>query len=167
MVKRARRAAGFTLTELMIVVVILGVLVSMSAPLLIQVKKYFILTQARAALQEQARANMYVLTRELRQAQGATIVISQNAANQPYYSKITFTKQEGTTLSFYQNGNALVEQWGSHTVILSTDLQYLAFTFPRSDDMKILSVSMTLQTQIYQGQFKALHMASQQVQVMN
>ncbi len=43
----------------------------------------------------------------------------------------------------------------------------MAFTFPRSDQLSILSVSMTLQENIYQGRTKALHMASEQVQVMN
>ena len=162
-----RPKAGFTLIEAMLTVAIVGIVISLSATLMIQGNRYFQLTKARADLQKEARGIMYVITREVRQAQSNTIVISRSSNSQPYYSQITFTKQQGTAMVFFQNGNQLRQQWGNHTVTLSKNLQYLAFSFPRSDDMTIISVSMTLETLIYQGQQKALHMASEKVQVMD
>jgi hypothetical protein len=68
---------------------------------------------------------------------------------------------------FYQSGGNLIQQRGSNVKTLSTHLFYLAFALPRSDNLAIVSVDMTLQEAIFQGQTKALHMASEQVQIMN
>jgi prepilin-type N-terminal cleavage/methylation domain-containing protein len=167
MVRRPR--GGYTLVELMMAVVILGIIASVGAGIMLQVNRYFILTRTRLDLQRQARSALYVMTREIRQAQSSTIVIDRASTSQPFYSRITFTKIQGTQMSFIQNGNKLEQISGSGTgfVTLSTNLQDLAFTFPRTDDMTILSVAVTLQESIYQGQLKALHMASENVQVMN
>ena len=125
------------------------------------------LSRVRANLQGEARAVMYIMTRELRQAQSDHITIDQ-AAGQPYYSRIVFTKEGAVnSITFYQSGNSLIQKVGTNTVTLSKSLSYMSFTFPRSDDMGLISVSMTLQQNIYQGQVKALHMASQQVRIMN
>jgi hypothetical protein len=67
----------------------------------------------------------------------------------------------------YQSGSRLIMTQGNVSTTLSKNLAYLAFTFPRSDDMTIVSVSMTLKESIYGGMTKALHMASERVRVMN
>ena len=162
----ARARPGFTLLEAMIVVAVMGIIASVGPALLVQANRFFMLSRVRADLQGQARGIMYVITRELRQAQSTTITIDQ-ASNQPYYSRINFTNQNGTNMIFYQNGNRLMQQVGNNVHTLTTSLTYMAFSFPRSDNMSIVSVSMTLQQTIYQGQTKALHMASQQVRVMD
>ncbi len=162
----ARARAGFTLVEVMLVIAIIGIVSSLGAVMFIQVNRYFILSKAKIALQQEARSVMYVMAKELRQAQSSTIAITQ-ASGQPYYSEITFTEQEGNTVTFLQNGKSLEMINGNDTQVLSNNLFYLAFTFPRSDDMNIVSIAMTLETSIYQGGEKALHMASENVQVMN
>jgi prepilin-type N-terminal cleavage/methylation domain-containing protein len=162
-----RSRSGFTLPEVLVTVAIVGILAGMGAGLLLQINRYFIMSRVRLDLQREARAIMYVITRNLRQAQSTTIVIDRHAATQPFYSKITFYKEQGTSISFRQNGANLEQVVGTKVRVLSKNLRYLAFTFPRSDDMTIISVSMTLQGTIYQGRTKALHMASEKVQVMN
>jgi len=168
MVKKRRNAAGYTLTEAMLVVGILGVVIGTGAQIMIQAQRYFILTKTRMDLQREARAAMYVITRELRQAQTSTITIDQAANTQPFYSRISFLKtQDSTLLQFYQIGNNLVQKKGNNIKTITNHLVYLAFAFPRSDDLSIISVSMTLQENIFQGRTKALHMASEKVQIMN
>ncbi len=165
---KARR--GMTLLELMMVLGIISVLFSVAAPLLQQANRMFILTRTRIQLQQEARGIMYVLTRNLRQAQSATIQVSRADATQPFYSKITFTKEQGgDPLVFQQEGTNLYQLMGVPGVRrpLSANLSYLAFTFPRSDDMGMISVSITLKKDIYEGRSKALHMASEKVRVMN
>jgi hypothetical protein len=149
------------------VVAILGIMSSVGANLLLQTNRFFILTRTRGDLQREARSAMYVMTRAIRQAQAQSITIDRAATNQPYYSRITFTKIQGTTMSFQQNGNQLVQVVGNKQIAISKHLRYLAFSFPRSDDLSNLSVSVTLEESIYQGRTKALHMASEKVQVMN
>jgi len=162
----ARNQKGWTLVELSIVVAIIGIIVMIAPTIINETTQFFILGKTKIELQQQARGIMYVITRELRQAQNATITIDR-AAGQPYYSRITFTKITGQTQTYAQSGTSLLLIQGATTTTLTNNLAYLAFTFPRSDDMTILSVSMTLQQQIYGGVFKALHMASERVRVMN
>ncbi len=159
--------SGYTLPEVMMTVVIVGILSGMGASMLLQINRYFIMSRTRLDLQREARAIMYIVTRTLRQAQSTTIVIDRASASQPFYSRISYTKEQGTTIIFQQNGTNLEQIVGTKTRTLTKNLHYLAFTFPRSDDMGIISVSMTLQGTIYQGRTKALHMASEKVQVMN
>ncbi len=162
-----KKRKGYTLTEMMMAVGIVGILFGVGAPILNQATKNFMMSTARMELQTEARSVMYLITRNLRQAQISTITISRYNSSQPYYSKITFTKQDGKQYSFYQNNKQLVMQFGSMNRVLSNNLRYLAFTFPESSDMEIISISMTLQKDIYEGQKKALHMASEKVRVMN
>lgn len=168
MVKIPRARAGYTLAEVMVVVAILGILSNVGARLFLNTNRFFIMTNAKTELQTQARGIMYIVGRNLHQAQSATIVIDRLNSSQPFYSRISFQKiQGGSTVSYYQQGTNFVQAIGTNITVLSKDIQYLSFTFPRSDDMTIVSVSMTLQKSIYQGQTKALHMASERVQVMN
>jgi prepilin-type N-terminal cleavage/methylation domain-containing protein len=164
---KLRSRSGYTLAEVLVTVAILGIVAGMGANMLLQINRYFIMSRSRLELQREARAIMYVVTRSLRQGQSSTIVIDRLSASQPFYSRITFTKEQGTTMRFQQNGANLEQIVGTNTRILSKNLRYMAFTFPRSDDMGIVSVSMTLQQTIFEGRTKALHMASEKVQVMN
>lgn len=158
---------GYTLTEMLLVVAILGILSTVGAQLMVQTNRYWLLTSTRADLQKEARPIMYILTRNLRQAQSATIVIDRASTSQPFYTRITFTKVQGTSMTFHQNGNQLIQTVGTSTKILSKNVRYLSFNFPRSDDMTILSVALTLEKTIYEGKKKALQMASEKVRVMN
>ncbi len=167
MVKHKTGRKGFTLTEMMMAVAIIGILFGVGAPILNQATKNFIMSNTRLELQTEARAIMYTITRNLRQAKNSTITISRYNSSQPYYSMITFTKQDGKQYSFYQKDKQLIMRYSSMNRVLSNNLRYLAFTFPETSDMEIISVSMTLQKNIYEGQKKALHMASEKVRVMN
>lgn len=169
MVKRR----GVTLLELMIVLVIISVLFAVMAPLFKSASRQFIMVSSKKELQQEARSVMYILTRALRQAHSDSIVISRAASNQPLYSKISFTTEQSSTayvsnsFVFQQEGGTLYQILGGVKRPLTKNLYYLAFTFPRSDDMSIISVSITLQKGIYEGRTKSLHMASEKVHVMN
>lgn len=163
MVKNNR---GWTLTELLIVLAILGVVVMIAPTAFTQGTKLFILGRAKLELQREARAALYVMTRELRQAQSNSVVIDQ-ATGQPYYSRIQFTKQQGTNVKVEQSGGSLILTEGIDVSTMTKNLAFMSFTFPSSDDMTIISVAVTLQKQIYGTTLKALHMASEKVRVMN
>lgn len=172
MVTRTASRRGVTLMELMITIAIISVVFSVAAPILTQANRMFIMNRTRVELQQEARAVMYIVTRNLRQAQAASITIDRAGVTQPFYSRITFTKQGATqgvspTLVFQQEGTTLYQVIGGGRKPLTKNLKYLAFTFPRSDDMGIISVSLTLEKKIYEGRSKALHMASEKVRVMN
>ena len=153
------------MAETMIVVAIIGIVVSVGPGLLQQFQRFFFLNNTRVALQRDARAAMVVMTGRLRQAESTSIIIDQ-APSQPYYSRITFTDIDNNHVQFYQSGKTLYMVDGG-TRTLTSSLRYIAFALPKSDDLGIVSVSFTLEQSIYQGQIKALHMASEKVRVMN
>lgn len=161
-----RRQRGFTLVETVITASILCMLALVIVPLLLHSTKFFLLNRTRVELQRDARAALAVITKSLRQAQSSTIVISQ-VAGQPYYSQIAFTDVGGVSYVYRQTTTVLQEIRGTTTRTLSDDLRFLNFYFPRSDDMTIVSVSLTLEKAIYEGKTKALHVATERVRVMN
>ena len=157
---------GWTLTELAITSAVIGIVALLAPQIISQSTKIFVLGKAKLELQREARAAMYLITRELRQAESNSIIIDQ-INGQPYYSRIRFTKVQNVNVTIAQTGSNLQLTIGNDITTLSKNLAYLAFTFPRSDDLTIVSVSLTLQEQIYNGLFKALHMASERVRVMD
>ena len=58
-------------------------------------------------------------------------------------------------------------QTGSAARQISDGLRYIAFTFPMSDDMGIVSVSLTMEKETFQGRSKAMHLAVEKIRVMN
>ncbi|MBK8871113.1 MAG: type II secretion system protein [Elusimicrobia bacterium] len=160
------RRQGFTLVETVITASILCMLALVIVPLLLHSTRFFLLNRTRVELQRDARSALAVITKTLRQAQSSTIVISQ-VNGQPYYSQIAFSDVGGVSFVYRQTGTVLQETRGAQTRTLSDDLRFLNFYFPRSDDMTIVSVSLTLEKAIYEGKTKALHVATERVRVMN
>src|ERR1019366_1930114 len=119
---------GWTIVELLIASAIVGLIAMLAPPLITTTTKYFILGRAKLELQREARGAMYIIERELRQAQSATLSIDQ-AAGQPYYSRLNFTKVQGTTVTLTQTGNVLTLTAGSNISTLTKNLAYIAYTF--------------------------------------
>lgn len=164
----ARTASGWTLTELMIVVAIVGILITLAPNILIQMTRFFRQNRARVEIQRDARTALDIINRNLRQAKASTVTVSQQSG-QPPYSRIDFTKYQGTatvTMAFYQSGTSLF-MVGGGTRTLSKNLRYMTFTYPRSDDDNIVSVSITMETGSYQGLTKALQLSVEKVRIMN
>jgi prepilin-type N-terminal cleavage/methylation domain-containing protein len=157
---------GVTLTEMMIVVAILGILIKVAPQLYMQVRRFLFLSNTKVEIQREARTAMNMMTEDIRQAYADSIIITQ-ISGQPYYSRITFSTIDGRNIRYYQSNKDLKFSLGTSTRTISSNLRYMAFAFPKSDDMGIISVALTLEKSIYEGRTKALHMASEKVRVMN
>ena len=156
--------------EMMITVAILGVVVTVSAPLFLQSTNFWRLTSARYAIQRDVRAALDLINRYTRQAKSSTVVISRQSGQPPYSSmSFTMTDQHGVdqAVTFYQQGNGLYMTVAGKTTRLSSSLAYIAFTYPRTDDISIISVAMTMQSPTYKGGKKALQLSIQKVRIMN
>ena len=170
MVIGRRAPAGYTLIEVIIVVALIGILALVAPRLFLQTTRYLRMSRAQYEIQRDSKDALLVINRALRQAKASTISIS-NMAGQPPYSWITFDKYvtdvSARTLQFNQNGPNLYEVDQGHVRLICTNLRYIAFTYPRTDDSYILSVSLTMEKATYQGQTKALQLAVEKVRIMN
>lgn len=157
---------GYTLTEVMVVVAILGVIGGMGAPLLMQMTNFWRQTTARNAIQRDVRTSLDLINRFARQAQSSTLVIDA-ASGQPPWSRVTFTSIQGQTVLFYQGGNKLYMRQAGKTTMLTENLAFISFTYPRTDEITLLSVAITAQSATFKGGKKALQLSIQKVRIMN
>ena len=157
--------------ELMVVVAIMGVILLASPKIFENSFKFMRLAFARAEIQKNSRASLSNINRELRQAYASSIVVDE-LAGMPPHSRITFTRymSDGSTrlVSYYQDGKKLylnINGAGGKMVVGS--LRYIAFSYPKTDNNSIISVSLTFETKTYEGGTKALQMAVEKVRIMN
>lgn len=154
------------MVEVMVVTAIIGTIALIAPKLYQQIRRFFFLNNARVELQRDGRDVLGLVTKMVRQAQSSSIDISR-AGSQPPYSKINFTDITGNSISYYQEGRNLKMMVNGSTKTLTQNLRYVSFSLPRSDDMSIISVALTLEKSTFEGRTKFLHMASEKVRVMN
>ncbi len=150
----------------MIATAIMGIVFVLGPRILTNITRFVQLNRARIETQRAARDTLNLVNQALRQATASTIIIT-NETSQPPCSAITFTTIDGRSLKFYQSGKVLSFVQNTATSTVVGGLRYIAFTYPRTDDDNILSVSVTFEQDTYQGGTKALQMAIEKVRVMN
>lgn len=171
MAVRGRR--GYTLTETMITVAIVGILAGVAAPLMINMVNFWRQTTARNDIERDVRASLSIMNRFLRQAKKGTVKIDRFDSSQPPWSRISFTTISDDQLRFYQDANELfmvLKSSGSSVSVtsrLSERVGYIAFTYPQTRDPTIVSVAVTMQAPTYLGGKKALQLSIQKVRIMN
>lgn len=161
-----RAPRGYTLIELMMVVAIVGAVAMVGPRLMIQLQNFYLLTTARGDIQRDARASIEIVNRFLRQARYRTIIID-SAAGQGPYSRIRFQHIDGRNFQYRQQGNRLIQGVNGVESVLTRNLVYIAFTFPRSDYPRLVSVSMTMGKKTYLEDIKELELTVQKIRVMN
>ncbi|MDD5656931.1 MAG: type II secretion system protein [Elusimicrobia bacterium] len=161
------RRRGYTLTELMLVVAILGAISTLAPLLLVNLQNFYMMTTARSEVQRDARVALDNINRFLRQGVFGSITIDTPDSGGGPYSRIRFRHVDGRYVEFRQQGNRLIRVVGNTNTVLSRNLLYVAFSYPRSDDPGIVSVSMTMGKNLQLGRRKVLELTIQKVRVMN
>lgn len=167
---------GYTLMEMMIVVAIMGVLILAAPRTFIKTYQFVQLLTARVEIQKNARGALANINRDLRQALGDTIEVYE-LPGQPPHSLIKFKKYNSSGgqnwVFYYQQGTQLYQAAGDVDgnmltgKLVANHLRYIAFTYPRTDDDGIISISITFEKATYEGGTKALQMAVEKVRIMN
>jgi prepilin-type N-terminal cleavage/methylation domain-containing protein len=167
---------GYTLMEMMLVVAIMGVLILAAPRTFIKTYQFVQLLTARVEIQKNARGALANINRDLRQALGDTIEVDE-LAGQPPHSRIKFKKYNSSGgqawVFYYQQGTQLYQAAGDADgnilagKLIANNLRYIAFTYPRTDDDGIISISITFEKATYEGGTKALQMAVEKVRIMN
>jgi len=168
---------GVTLIELMLVVVILGILFSVGSNVLLTGWKFIRLSQAKTEIQRDARTCLHLIHRNLREAKYTTATIYKSTVTpgvtNPPYSLISFTNIDGDEISYYQDGDKLyqkIKRTGEtqyFTNCLAEKLRYISFSYPRTDDATIISISLCFERATYAGGVKALQLSVEKIRLMN
>ena len=161
-----KKNKGFTLTEVMIVVAILGIVGSMGAVLLKNFTRYWRLNNARSSIQRDVRRCLSLMNRNLRQARATTVTIDQ-ASGQPPWSRISFNTISDDQLIYYQSGTNLQMSVNGTVFNLSKILRTLKFTYPYTDNDTIIGINICMEEQTYDGGKKALQLSIEKVSLMN
>lgn len=157
---------GYTLTELMMVVAIIGILATVGPTMMLQMQNFFLMTSARYEIQRDARTTLDTVNRYMRQAVATTVIMDTPDGQGPY-SRIRFQHVDGRYMEFRQSGSKLIQVIGTTQSVVSTNLIYIAFTYPRTDDISIISVAITMGKAIQLGRRKVLELTIQKIRVMN
>ncbi len=155
----------------MVTVAILGILALVGPTLLTGLQNFIMMTGARNDTQRDARGCLGTINRFLRQAQASSVVIDSPAGQGPY-SHVTFVLLDGRVMQFQQKGGQLLQTvttaaGKTSTVVLTSNLEYIAFTYPRTDDPSIISVAITMGKSVGLGRTKVLELTIQKVRIMN
>ena len=168
---RINSTRGFTLTEAMITVAILGILSVGMGKMMIQITRFFRQTAARSDVQRNVRTALEVIQRRLSEARGRTIVIDRFNSSQPFYSMITFTDVDGTVVTFYQEGTKLrsttLTSGVTKNILLAENLRQMTFSYPLSDNATLISVGLAFEKATYEGGTKNLQLSLEKVRIQN
>lgn len=155
---------GYTLVEVMIVVAILGIISTASALMIQKTIQAQAMADALTNIQQGAFTSYDVISKLLRQASASSVVIDRYDANQPPWSRITFTMPStGATIQLSQRGQTLY----INNTATTKDLRILSFCYPQSSDPTVLMVSMTFEQSVGGGQSKAIQLFIQRVKIQN
>jgi prepilin-type N-terminal cleavage/methylation domain-containing protein len=162
--RRRRADAGFTLTEVMIAVALLGVGLAFITNMFLNGYKLWKRSFDEMLLQRSARNSMNFITQALRGASPGSVRIS-TPANMPLFSEIRFTDEKKNGWWFYQKMRGYSVREGatlydagywtvlpggvSTTGFLADHVESLSFVYPSFQDVRLIDVGITMRQMPY------------------
>jgi prepilin-type N-terminal cleavage/methylation domain-containing protein len=131
---RAKRCGGFSLVELIVVIVLTGILAALGAQMLGKTVESFAFSRDVTKGDWQARVALERLTRDLRMAQAVTNLTIVPA------TAITFSDTDSNNVNYSLSGSQLMR----NTQVLADDISNLQFTYLRSDGNTVETTTSSL-----------------------
>jgi len=116
-----RDERGFTLAELLVVATVLGMILAGVVFIQQQGQQAYLYGAHRVEVQQNNRAALELMTRELRSAQSITAI--------PSGTSMTFVDENGTTIQYVLSGSTLNRVSGGTTTGLIGGVQSLAMSY--------------------------------------
>lgn len=145
----ARRSAGFSLVELIVSIVVLGVLAAVTAPIFSSSLRVYVESDAHLTTLGKARYATERIARELREVQRNAGAYSFSVMGP---NNMTFTKQDGTIVALSVAGGNMNMSYTPPGVMapLTDELSALSFTYltaagtPGASAATVVSVDVSL-----------------------
>jgi len=148
---RNKQVSGFSLIELIMIVVLLGIISGVTIPLIFEVVNGWQLSVVRNDLSESAKIGMDRMIREIRQINGRDGVMSATAAS------FQFTDLNGNNITFYLSSGHLMRTVDGASNQLADNLNQLNFTYydaggsviaipqvsPQSTDIRMIVIDLS------------------------
>jgi len=167
-----RDKKGITLVELMITITIVGIIGLGVGTLFTKGMQLWQMNKAKAEIERDVRTALDLIIQNIRQAEDSTIVIDRYDANQPPYSRITFTSVKGGTISYYQKGTELFQNTAAGDYRLMENLRNVTFTYedtelPDEGEVSVINCSVCAETHVWAARTKVFQLNAEKIRVMN
>lgn len=167
---------GVSLVELMIAIAISGIIGVVFAQMQHYITRFTLVSKAKQETVQESRTALLVMQKLIQQGTASTFVIDQSTGQFPY-SRIYFesTDVNGNVKEFYfyqieeklymAYRNQGAASW--HQKVLTDKVRFLAFYYPKTNDNKLISISLTISKKTAEEKETFLQLALQKVRIMN
>jgi len=171
-----KNETGVSLIELMIAIAISGVIGIVFSQSQHFITRFTLVAKAKQEVVQESRTAITVMQKLIQQGSATTFVIDQSTG-QPPYSRLYFqaTDTNGVTKEFYfyQSSKNLyldyrtvgASSWNQK--LLTKNVKFLSFFYPRTDDNKLLSLTLTLSKQTAEQKETFLQLSLQKIRIYN
>lgn len=144
MTRAPRRPRGFTLVELLITSVIVGLLAVMLPPLVIQISDGLTGVRTGMEMDRDMRLAMDAMVKLITFGRKSTVVLS-TPAGEPVYSRLDFATSTGRTVALFQRGGRLIAATNGVERELHRKILRLCFFYPDIENRAVIKVGLTVE----------------------